>query len=401
MKRSTDRILVTHVGSLVRPPKVVEMQRSRQPGQPFTQEDLATLKREVGDAVRMQAECGIDIPSDGEFSKSSFSGYVTDRLTGFEVRPGHRGRMARSRDRARFPEAYAEIDMPLPSGAAGGGTGTTLAAGAAFGATVCTGPITYRGEAMVEADIANFRSALQGQDFAEAFIPAVGPGTIELQRDNEYYKTQEEYLFAIAEAMKTEYKLIVDAGFILQIDDPRLVTEFDSLDPAPTPAEYAKFASLRIEALNHALAGLPEDRIRYHMCWGSWHGPHTTDAELKDIAEVILQVRAGGFSLEAANPRHAHEYHVWEKIKFPEGKLLIPGVIAHTTNCVEHPELVAERIVNYARIVGRENVLAGADCGFAQGAFTQRVHPTIVWEKFRMLAQGARLASERLWGRAA
>jgi 5-methyltetrahydropteroyltriglutamate--homocysteine methyltransferase len=197
--------------------------------------------------------------------------------------------------------------------------------------------------------------------------------------------------------MKTEYKAIVDAGFIVQIDDPRMVTEYDSKDPAPSPEEYRKFATMRIEALNHALAGLPEDRVRYHMCWGSWHGPHTTDAPLREIAPVILQIRAGAFSLEAANPRHEHEYHVWEDIKFPDGKIIIPGVIAHTTNCVEHPELVAERILRYARIVGRENVIAGVDCGFAQGLATARVHPSIMWEKFRMLSEGARLASQRLW----
>ena len=250
----------------------------------------------------------------------------------------------------------------------------------------------------MRADLAAFKKALEGKPFAEAFVPAVAPGTVELQRRNEFYKTEEEYLFAIAEAMKTEYKLIVDAGFVLQIDDPRLVTEFDSTDPAPTPDEYRKFASLRVEALNHALTGLPQDRIRYHVCWGSWHGPHSTDIPLQDIAPIILEINADAFSVEAANPRHEHEYHVWETMKFPEGKIIIPGVIAHTTNHVEHPELVAERIANYAKIVGRENVIAGVDCGFAQGAGTQRVHPSIMWEKFRMLSEGAKIASQRLWG---
>ena len=388
MKRSTERILTTHVGSLVRPPEIVELTRRRDAGGPFEGEELAALKRAIDDAVRTQAECGIDIPSDGEYSKSSFSGYVTDRLTGFEMLPGERGLggFTRSRDRKRFAEAYAELE-----GAPGRG---------AFGYPVCTGPITYRGEAFVKQDLDNFREALKGLPFAEGFVPAAAPGTIELQRRNEYYKTPEEYVFAIAAAMKTEYRMIVDAGFVLQIDDPRLVTEYDSMDPAPTPEEYAKFAAVRIEALNHALAGLPEDRIRYHLCWGSWHGPHTTDAELKDIVDVFLKVKAGAFSVEAANPRHMHEYHVWEEGKLPAGKILIPGVIAHTTNCVEHPELVAERIVTYARIVGRENVIAGADCGFAQTAAVRRVHPSIMWEKFRVLAEGARLATKRLWGRA-
>jgi 5-methyltetrahydropteroyltriglutamate--homocysteine methyltransferase len=254
---------------------------------------------------------------------------------------------------------------------------------------------------VVEQDLARFKAALHGLDFQEAFVPAVGPGTIELQRRNEYYRTQEEYLLAIADAMKTEYRMIIDAGFILQIDDPRIMTEFDSMDPAPTPAEYRKFAAVRVEALNHALAGLPEDRVRYHVCWGSWHGPHTTDLPLEDIAEVILRVRAGAFSVEAANPRHEHEYHVWERITFPAEKIIIPGVIAHTTNHVEHPEIVKERILRYANIVGRENVIAGVDCGFAQNAPTQRVHPSIMWEKFCMLSEGAKVATKQLWGMAA
>jgi 5-methyltetrahydropteroyltriglutamate--homocysteine methyltransferase len=388
MNRSARRILTTHVGSLVRPAEMVEILGRKADGAPFGDAERAILARHVADAVRMQAECGIDIPSDGEYSKSGFAQYITDRLTGFETRddlPGRGGGTTRSRDRRRFADAYREIE-----GGAQGGT-TSMAN------SMCTGPITYRGSAAVQTDIANFKAALQGQPFEEAFIPAVAPGTIELQRANHYYRTEEEYLWALADAMKTEYRTIVEAGFILQIDDPRMVTEYDSMDPAPSPEEYRRFATMRIEALNHALAGLPEDRVRYHMCWGSWHGPHTTDAPLREIAPVVLQIKAGAFSLEAANPRHEHEYHVWESVKFPAGKILIPGVIAHTTNCVEHPELVAERILRYARLVGRENVIAGVDCGFAQGLATARVHPSIMWEKLRMLAEGARLASQRLW----
>ena len=388
MKRSAHRVLTTHVGSLVRPAEMVEILRRKADGVAFGDAERATLARHVAEAVRTQAECGIDIPSDGEYSKSGFAQYITDRLTGFETRddlPGRGGGTTRSRDRRRFADAYREIE-----GGAQGGT-TSMAN------SMCTGPITYRGSAAVQTDIANFKAALQGQPFEEAFVPAVAPGTIELQRANHYYRTEEEYLWALADAMKTEYRMIVEAGFILQIDDPRMVTEYDSMDPAPSPEEYRRFATVRIEALNHALAGLPEDRVRYHMCWGSWHGPHTTDAPLREIAPVILQIKAGAFSLEAANPRHEHEYHVWESIKLPAGKILIPGVIAHTTNCVEHPELVAERILRYARLVGPENVIAGVDCGFAQGLATARVHPSIMWEKLRMLAEGARLASQRLW----
>jgi len=388
VKRSKGRILTTHVGSLVRPAEMVEILRRKADGVPLSEGDRVTLARHVVEGVRLQEECGIDVPSDGEYSKSGFAQYITDRLTGFETRndlPGRGGGTTRSRDRKRFADAYREIE-----GGAQGGT-TSMAT------SMCTAPITYRGTAAVQTDLANFKTALQGRSFEEAFIPAVAPGTIELQRANHFYKTEEDYLYALADAMKAEYRMIVDAGFVLQIDDPRMVTEYDSMDPAPSAAEYRRFATVRIEALNHALAGLPEDRVRYHMCWGSWHGPHTTDAPLREILPVILQIKAGAFSLEAANPRHEHEYHVWETIKLPEGKILIPGVIAHTTNCVEHPELVAERIVRYARLVGRENVIAGVDCGFAQGLATARVHPSIMWEKFRMLAEGAQLASRRLW----
>ena len=395
MKRSQSRILTTHVGSLVRPPEMVEILRRKADGTPFSDGERAILGRHVVDAVRMQAACGIDIPSDGEYSKSGFSQYITDRLTGFELRTdlvGRGGGTARSRDRKRFPDAYREIEGDSQNAPTSTGQPQLQMIH-----TVCTGPVTYRGQAAVQTDIANFTAALAGEGFAEAFIPAVAPGTIELQRANHFYRTEEEFLYAIADAMKLEYRAIVDADFILQIDDPRMVTEYDSTDPVPSPEEYRRFATMRIEALNHALAGLPEDRVRYHVCWGSWHGPHTTDVPLREIAPVILRIKAGAFSVEAANPRHEHEYHVWEDVKLPAGKILIPGVIAHTTNCVEHPELVAERILRYARMVGRENVIAGADCGFAQGLATARVHPSIMWEKFRMLAEGARLASRRLW----
>jgi len=395
MKRSQGRILTTHVGSLVRPKEVVETLQRKPDGQPFSDSQRALLARHVAEAVRLQAAAGIDVPSDGEYSKTGFSQYITDRLTGFELRTDlapRGGGTTRSRDRRRFAEAYDEIE-----GSSQNAPTSTGQPQLQMRHTVCTGPIAYRGQAAVQTDIANFNAALAGQRFEEAFIPAVAPGTIELQRGNHFYKTEEEYLYAIADAMKIEYRAIVDAGFVLQIDDPRMVTEWDSMDPAPTPEEYRRFAAVRIEALNHALAGLPQDRVRYHMCWGSWHGPHTTDAPLREIAPVILQINAGAVSLEAANPRHEHEYHVWESVKFTEGKIIIPGVIAHTTNCVEHPELVAERIIRYARLVGRENVIAGVDCGFAQGVATARVHPSIMWEKFRMLAEGARLASRRLW----
>jgi 5-methyltetrahydropteroyltriglutamate--homocysteine methyltransferase len=387
MKRSTNRILTTHVGSLVRPPEVREVLQAKDSGQLDAQQVAARVRDVIAAVVKRQADCGIDIPSDGEYSKSSFSGYANDRLTGFEMRANAHEIFRRGRDRRAFSEFYQEYD------ASQGG------AGASGIAAVCTGPITYIGEAAVQADIDNFMAALSQVQVEEAFIPAVAPGTIELQRRNAYYPTAEAYLFAIADAMRHEYKAIVEAGFILQIDDPRMVTQYDTEDPEPALEDYRKFAALRVEALNHALAGLPEDRIRYHVCWGSWHGPHTTDVPLQDIVDIVLEIRAGAYSVEAANARHAHEWTVWEAVKLPEGKILIPGVVAHTTNLVEHPELIAQRIVQYARLVGRENVMASTDCGFAQGAFLQRVHPSIMWAKLQALAEGARLATRQLWGR--
>jgi 5-methyltetrahydropteroyltriglutamate--homocysteine methyltransferase len=389
MKRSTDRILTTHVGSLVRPPGLVELMRAKENGQPYDQQELATrVRSSVQEVVHKQVETGIDIPSDGEYGKPSFSGYVNERLSGFERRPRDPNEsplLNWGRDRQLFREFYEEYDR-----ATGSASGYPV---------VCTGPITYQGQAAVQSDIATFKAALAGVNPAEAFIPAVAPGTIELQRRNTYYPTDEAYLFAIAEAMREEYRAIVDAGFVLQLDDPRVVTQYGMPDPAPSIADYRKFAELRVEAINHALAGIPSDRVRYHLYWGSWHGPHVTDVPLKDIVDIVLRVRADAYSVEAANPRHEHEWQVWEDVKLPDGKILIPGVVAHTTNLVEHPELIAWRITTYARLVGRENVIAGTDCGFSQGAFTPRVHHSIMWAKLQALAEGAALATKQLWSR--
>jgi 5-methyltetrahydropteroyltriglutamate--homocysteine methyltransferase len=390
MQRSTDRILTTHVGSLVRPPGLVELMRAKENGQPYDQQELATrVRSSVQEVVHKQVETGIDIPSDGEYGKPSFSGYVNERLSGFERRPRDPNEsplLNWGRDRQLFREFYEEYDR-----ATGSASGYPV---------VCTGPITYQGQAAVQSDIATFKAALAGVNPAEAFIPAVAPGTIELQRRNTYYPTDEAYLFAIAEAMREEYRAIVDAGFVLQLDDPRVVTQYGMPDPAPSIADYRKFAELRVEAINHALAGIPSDRVRYHLCWGSWHGPHVTDVPLKDIVDIVLRVRADAYSVEAANPRHEHEWQIWEDVKLPDGKILIPGVVAHTTNLVEHPELIAWRITTYARLVGRENVIAGTDCGFSQGAFTPRVHHSIMWAKLQALAEGAALATKQLWSRA-
>jgi 5-methyltetrahydropteroyltriglutamate--homocysteine methyltransferase len=390
MKRSTDRILTTHVGSLVRPPGLVELMRAKENGQPYDQQELtARVQSSVREVVQKQVETRVDIISDGEYGKPSFSGYVNERLSGFERRPRDPNEsplLNWGRDRQLFREFYEEYDR-----ATGSASGYPV---------VCTGPIAYQGQAAVQSDIATFKAALTGVSPEEAFIPAVAPGTIELQRRNTYYPTDEAYLFAIAEAMREEYRAIVDAGFILQLDDPRVVTQYGMPDPAPSIADYRKFAELRVEAINHALAGIPSDRVRYHLCWGSWHGPHVTDVPLKDIVDIVLRVHADAYSVEAANPRHEHEWQVWEDVKLPDGKILIPGVVAHTTNLVEHPELIAWRITTYARLVGRENVIAGTDCGFSQGAFTPRVHHSIMWAKLQALAEGAALATRQLWARA-
>jgi 5-methyltetrahydropteroyltriglutamate--homocysteine methyltransferase len=387
MQRSTDRILTTHVGSLIRPDALLQFMRPKQSGQPFDQEAYARcLRQSIADIVRQQAEVGLDVVSDGEFGKGiSWNQYVLDRLTGFEQRP-----MAKEAkpanpgaDRTRFEEFYAELDARDPP--------------ANPMQPVCVGKISYCGQAELQRDIDNFKAALKAVNVADAFMPVVAPASVVPERQNEFYETDEEFLADLAEAMRVEYRMIVDAGFLLQIDDARTAVMYDRLVPPGSLAEYRKWVALHAEALNHALVGLPEERIRYHVCWGSWPGPHVTDVALKDIVDLILRVRAGAYVIEAGNPRHEHEWKVWREARPPEGKLLIPGVISHVTNVVEHPELVAERILRFADIVGRENVLAGADCGFAQGTFYRRVHPSIMWAKFKSLVEGAKLASTRLW----
>ena len=387
MKRSVDRILTTHVGSLIRPQPLQEFLRAKQASKPF---DLQAydhcLTRSVADVVRRQAEAGIDVISDGEFGKSiSWSQYVLERLSGFERRPVKPGGnpFQRGADRERFAEFYAELDAHEEVA-----TRTD---------SVCVGPINYTGQAELQRDIENFKAALKGVNVEEAFLPVAAPASVIPDRKNEYYKSDEECLFAIGAAMRTEYKMIVDAGFLLQLDDARAAVTYDRMVPPAAFADYRKWVDMHMEVLNHAIEGLPPERIRYHVCWGSWPGPHTTDVPLKEIVDLILKVKVGAYVIEGANPRHEHEWKVWKDVKLPDGKVLIPGVISHATNVVEHPELVAERIGRYARLVGRENVLAGTDCGFAQGPFYRRVHPSIMWAKLEALAQGARLASKELW----
>jgi 5-methyltetrahydropteroyltriglutamate--homocysteine methyltransferase len=392
MPHSADRILTSHVGSLIRPPDLVAMLRAMQNDRPVDAAAYeACLKRSVADIVRQQAEIGIDIVSDGEFGKSiSWSRYVLQRLTGFEQRnakPGDNSFPAAvvGKDRRDFPEFYAEYDPAQ---------GFTQMNG-----WVVTGPIRYKGQDVIRRDIEDFKQALGGVAVEGAFMPAVAPASVAPDRLDEHYRNEEEILFVIADALREEYKAIIDAGFILQIDDAYLATTYEVMVPPGTLADFRKWAALRIDALNHAIKGLPADRMRYHMCWGSWNGPHTCDVAMKDIVDLMLKVRVGGYAIEMANPRHEHEWRVWEYVKLPEGKVLLPGVISHATNVVEHPELVAERIVRLARLVGRDNVIGGTDCGFAQGPFVKRVHPTIMWAKLKALVDGARIASRELWSR--
>lgn len=388
MKRSSDRILTTHVGSLIRPPALQEFLRAKQAGKPYDRAAYDTcLKSSVADVVRHQAEVGIDVVSDGEFGKSiSWSQYVLERLSGFERRPIKVGAnpFTRGVDRERFAEFYAELD-------AREGVATTIEA-------VCSGPISYSGQAELQRDIDNFKAALKDVKVEEAFLPVAAPASVIPDRKNEYYKSEEELIRAIGAAMHTEYKMIIDAGFVLQLDDARAAVTFDRMVPPASFADYRKWLALQVDVLNEAIAGLPADRIRYHVCWGSWPGPHASDVALKDIVDLILGMKVGALVIEGANPRHEHEWRVWETAKLPSGTVLIPGVISHATNVVEHPELVAERITRLARLVGRENVIAGTDCGFAQGPFHRRVHPSIMWAKLDALVQGAKLASAELWG---
>ncbi len=387
MKRSTDRILSTHVGSLIRPQALQQFLRAKQAGEPFDRNAYAScLAHCVADVVHRQAEAGIDVISDGEFGKAfSWSQYVLERLSGFERRPLRTGAnpFARGADRERFAEFYAELD-------AREGLSTTTD-------SVCVGPIAYTGQAALQRDIDNFRAALKSVKVEEAFLPVAAPASVIPDRKNEYYRTDEECLLAIGEAMRTEYRSIVEAGFLLQLDDARAAVTYDRMVPPASFDEYRKWVGRHVEVLNHAIAGLPPERMRYHVCWGSWPGPHATDVPLKDIVDLILAVRVGAYVIEGANPRHEHEWKVWQDVKLPPGKVLIPGVISHATNVVEHPELVCERITRLARLVGRENIIAGTDCGFAQGPFHRRVHPSIMWAKLESLAQGAQLASKELW----
>jgi 5-methyltetrahydropteroyltriglutamate--homocysteine methyltransferase len=385
MRRSDHRILTTHAGRLDGPPELTKLSRDVMAGHVADVNALRpAVQRGIVDVIRRQASAGVDVISDGEVGKFGFGSltYYGHRLSGLTTRPlkpGEAPFMAlETNERIEFAEFYKDLQfLPAPSER-----------------VVCSSAVTYIGQQEIQTDIQLFKSALAEANVraADAFMCVLAPGWLEHFFYNEHYPTDEEYLFALADAIKHEYKAIVDAGFILQIDDPALPDTYDMIVPAPDIEEYRKFAAVRIDAVNHALQGIPEDRVRYHICWGSWHGPHTHDLPLKHVIDLMLRVKAGAYSVEAANPRHEHEWKIWKEAKLPEGKILIPGVVSHASNVVEHPELVADRILLYASLVGRENVIAGTDCGMGM-----RVHPQIAWAKLKALSEGATMASKELW----
>ena len=381
MNYSTHRILTTHAGSLPRPPGLMDEVLAKARGQAYDQGALeARLREAVAEVVQRQVKCGLDIVNDGELSKPNFTDYVSARIAGCENRPGtgFRRLSMTARDERKFPEYFDAHRRPRYAG------GATV--------PVCVDQLRYVGQAELTRDLDNFKAALAGVTVTAAFLPANTPGTIEHWMGNEYYGSDEEFLFAIAEAMHEEYKAITDAGFLLQIDDPDLPDGWACLPDIAVP-DYRKYAALRIDALNHGLRDIPKEKIRLHVCWGSFHGPHHDDIPLKDIIDLIFRVRAGSYSIEASNPCHEHEWRVFEDVKLPEGTTLVPGVVGHCTDFIEHPDLVAERLVRYARLVGRENVLAGTDCGLG----TRVGHPSICWAKFEAMAEGARRATKILW----
>jgi 5-methyltetrahydropteroyltriglutamate--homocysteine methyltransferase len=401
MPQNVDRIRTTHVGSLIRPPKLIEFWRSIEDGKPYDEAAFeACLAESIAEVVREQADIGIDIVSDGEFSKGiNWAFYIFKRISGIMVRPATpeeikdpMSSMRGGRDVSAFPEFYAEYD-------AASGLGKRLG-----NRIVVNGPLTYSTQQVLR-DIANLKAgvakAKARHPALEAFLPVVAPASALPGAKLDHYKDEESFLTALADALHQEYKAIVDAGLYVQIDDAFLPYMHERMVPPMSNADYRRWAQLRVDALNHALRGIPPERSRYHICWGSWNGPHAYDVPMKDIVDLVLQVNVGHYSFEAANPRHAHEWRVWETAKLRPGQVLIPGVISHATNIVEHPELVAERIVRLAKVVGRENVMGGTDCGFAQSPFARRVHPSIMWAKLKSLAEGARIATQVLWGKQA
>lgn len=402
MRKSSDRIITSHAGSLPRPDSLIEANSQREAGKADEASFQKTLTQGVAEVVRRQVAAGIAVPGDGEYGKSmgskvnyrSWWSYSFTRLGGLRIEdidrdkmpvhrstPGHvvLSSFADRRDRARFAAAYSDPESGITTGPK------------PLNWPFAVAPVSYVGHAAIAADIANFKAALAANGVDEGFMTSIGPASC-ARIGNHHYKTDDDFVFACADAMREEYKAIVDAGLVLQIDDPAIAENFDQINPEPTPEEYRKFTMPKIEALNHALRGLPKDRVRFHLCWGSWHGPHTTDIAMRDIVDLMLRIDAGAYSFEAGNVRHEHEWAVWKDTKLPDDRIILPGVVSHATNVVEHPELVAERIGRFTRLVGRERVIASTDCGLGG-----RVHPDIAWAKLETLAQGAAIASKQLW----
>jgi 5-methyltetrahydropteroyltriglutamate--homocysteine methyltransferase len=385
IQQNTDRIQTTHIGSLPRPHALIDLMKAHYNGQSFDQAKFETLlAASVNDVVRKQAECGIDIVTDGEFSKPGFFTYIQERLEGFESRPGQKMKLFQQ-EVAAFPEYYAEYFKQAMMGGAIVG----------LAPVVCIGPVKYRGDKFVQRDIANVKKAAAAAGIADAhvFLPATAPSGVGI---NEYYKTEEEYFHALAGELAKEYRAITDAGILVQIDDPFLPDIF--FEPDLDRKQMQRRAEIYVEAVNIGLKGIPPERVRFHTCYGINEGPRLYEAALSDIIDYVLKINAGSYSFEAANPRHEHEYHLFETIKLADGKVLCPGMITHASNIVEHPELIAERIIRFAKLVGRENVVAAADCGFSsQALYRTEVHDTVVWEKFKALRQGADIATKKLW----
>lgn len=392
MQFSSDRVRTTHTGSLPRPRELLLPLHARDSGEPYDADDLERkIRKSIDETVRRQIDLGIDIVNDGEHGRASFATYANTRLAGLEQvnsPPRHISRP--TRDSLAFPAVYEEMRTMF------GARRETTGRPEDTVSLVCTGPIKYAGHAQVKADIDYLRAATQGRDAGNAFITAISPTNLEMYFENEYYKTAEEYLFALADAMSEEYRIVVDAGFLLQIDDPRLITHYNRV-PELSLEENRKFMELRIEVINHSLKGIPQDRVRFHTCYSINVAPRVHDLELKHYVDLMLKVRAQAYSIEAANPRHEHEWRVWEHIKLPAEKILIPGVVSHCVYLVEHPELVADRIERFAGVVGKERVIAGTDCGFASARAGDEVHGDVAWAKLQSLVEGARLATARLW----
>ena len=375
MRRSEDRILTTHVGSLIRPPEFRD-------GVADGSSAETRLREAIVDVVARQVRLGLDVVNDGEYGRSGWSVYILERLSGFEIRESQLQPLYwLGRDRVRFADFFAQ-EMPL--------------AATGMPAEVCVAPIEYRDDGSLDRAIATLKHAVAAAHAKEAFMTVVAPASTAYNGVNEHYPSDRDYVFAIADALRAEYRAVHDAGLVLQVDDALIANMYDSL-VQQSPERYREWAQLRVDALNHALSGIPEERVRYHVCFGSWHVPHVSDAPLEEIIDLVLQVNAQAYSIEAANARHEHEWRVWEKVRLPPGKILIPGVVTHHTISVEHPRLVADRIVRFARLVGAENVIAGTDCGFAQSQNIERVHPSVMWAKLEALVEGARLASAELF----